>query len=241
MAARRTSSFEPETDDRRVAAYLGLPSDHRFDMARMPEVGGHSTGEYALAHWGTLVDWDVAMDGEPPWPFATARVINSGVCVVAEDGTHEARPGPSVPVTFQLWLIQCYRPGHPLAAERRWHPDLGVRDSIIGLTAPHAEADVLAAWRGRALIAGYLETETRRGRRLLEESPTSPWRHFAERATELLKTGEVATVRDAAARLMVDYDSLSDDPRAETKAELAAERRLYRYIERLGVSPRADE
>jgi len=119
---------------------------------------------YVATHWGIRVAWDVIADGEPPWPFATARTIDSIVWVIAEDGTRGAHPGPSAPATFQLWLVQVYRPGYPLAAERRWHPDWGVRDSIVGLTEPHTRDDLLPAWHGRALIVGYLEEEARKSR-----------------------------------------------------------------------------
>jgi hypothetical protein len=137
--------FTPEDDDRRVAEYLGLPSDQRFDF-RMPVACDTLPGweGYRLAHWGTRVDWDPTADGEPTeWPSATARTLDGEI------------------LTFRLWLIQAYRPGYPLAAERRWHPHLGVRDAIIGLEEDHTQDDLLAAWRGHALIMAHRQEEER--------------------------------------------------------------------------------
>ncbi len=135
--------FEPEHDDRKMAEELGLPAWQGFDF-RMPLSGDLlPDGQgYMLVHWGIRTDWDIVMDGEPPWPFASGRRFPDG---------H--------PEVFQLWLIQAYRPGHPLAAERRWHPQRGVRDSIVGLEEPHTESDALNAWRGHALIAARLLRE----------------------------------------------------------------------------------
>jgi hypothetical protein len=162
--------FEPEPDERKVAAYVGLSPDQRFDIARFPIPGDRLPGGegYALVHWAVGVEWDVTMDGPPPWPWAKGTTI---------DGERR---------TFQLWLIQCYRPGHPLAAERRWHPDLGARDAIVGLTEPHSQTDVLAAWQGHALITGYL---ARRGPplgrgKLAQVSPDRFTAIYAELAAE---------------------------------------------------------
>ena len=71
------------------------------------------------------------------------------------------------------------------------------------------------------------------GRKHLEESPSSSWRAYAEQARDLLASGEVRTIREAAERLMVDYDSLGDDSIAERKAIRAAEVRLGGYLKRL--------
>lgn len=144
--------FEPEQDERKVAAYVGLPDGPMLtpiivpDWLRLPpEWNG-----YRIHQWGLRTGWDIALDGEPPWPRAILGVIAR--LDTAGQPVRESH-------VYQLWLIQAYRPGYPLGAERRWHPDLGVNDSIVGLTEPHEWPDVLAAHRGQQLIIDRLQQD----------------------------------------------------------------------------------
>ena len=69
------------------------------------------------------------------------------------------------------------------------------------------------------------------GRRRIEDSPSSPGRALAQAARRLLASGEVESVLDAAVRLgMPKYDDRR--PEADGRAEVAAERRLSRYLAR---------
>jgi hypothetical protein len=115
------------------------------------------------------------------------------------------------------------------AARRQRAPDGRVRKWLEILDNTWSpDGDLIA----RALMALEM-TVGRTGRKRLEESPSSPWRAYAEQARELLATKEVRTIREAAARLMIDYGSLNDDPIAEAKAERAAEVRLGNYLRKL--------
>ena len=109
--------FKPEDDRRKVALYLGLPPDaplQGFDTDLPPD---EPDGDgWRHRKWGIPVNWDVDLDGPPQWPAL--------VMIHSTTGERE---------TYQIWLEQLYHPGLPIAAQRRWHPDLGVKDAIIGL------------------------------------------------------------------------------------------------------------
>ena len=143
---------------------------------------------------------------------------------------------PDGRVLYVVAMLQkAWTKGTPRYGQIQWDNGGRVPTCSYGVVDPTCRlSDYRGAQKALQFVA-RIEVKSG-GRHRLEESPSSSWRHFAEQATELLRTGEVQSVRDAAARLMVDYDSLPDDPRAETKAELAAERRLYRYIKLLQQS-----
>jgi len=107
----------------------------------------HGGAGYVLVHWGIRVACDDPDKDDVDWPALSAREAISGELHV-----------------YQLWLIQAYRPGYPLAAERRWHPDLGILDAIVGLREGHRRADVLAANRGHKILVGYLAMQAGGGR-----------------------------------------------------------------------------
>jgi len=196
--------FEPEHDDQKMAEELRLPAGQGFDF-RVPWPADLLPGGqgYTLAHWGIRTDWDIAKDGEPPWPFATASECNSVEWTPGPDGTFLPRP-IYTPRVFHLWLIQAYRPGHPLAAERRWHPGYGGRDSLVGLEEPHDRIDLLAAWAGQRLIVGDQEQTS------MEVGRSIDLRLAVQAARLLLQTGHVT--REAIFELMEkDQPGLSLD------------------------------
>lgn len=177
--------FEPEHDDQKMAEELRLPAGQQFDF-RIPWPADSLPGGqgYMLAHWGIRTDWDIARDGEPPWPFTSAPVSNSFEWITDEGGTRTPRLIFTVRV-FHLWLVQAYRPGHPLAAERRWHPGYGVRDSLVGLEEPHDRIDLLAAWTGQRLIVGDQEQTS------MEVGRSIDLRLAVQAARILVQTGPV--------------------------------------------------
>jgi hypothetical protein len=147
--------FEPEQDERKISAYLGIPKGREvICMDTSAAYMVHEDGQplrgnegYRIAHVGVLDDSGVEPTDGPCMTFR------------ATDGTSRV---------YRLWLAQVYRPGHPLAAERRWHPDLDIHDAIVGLDERHAQRDVLAADRGHKLLGGYLALlalQARGGRR----------------------------------------------------------------------------
>jgi hypothetical protein len=109
--------FKPEDDKRKVAIYLGLSPDtalQGFDED-MPPNSPEWQG-WRHRRWGVLSNWNVELDGPPQWPAIARRPLLGGEWE-----------------TYQIWLEQMYHPALPIAAERRWHPDLGTRDAIVGL------------------------------------------------------------------------------------------------------------
>jgi hypothetical protein len=110
-----------------------------------------------------------------------------------------------------------------------------IRHVLSGQIDPRFEH--IATWwdryteRPRTRTPTFLRSRTK-GRKRLEESPSSPGRAYAEQARDLLARGEVRTTREAAERLMVDYHSLGDDSIAVRRAIRAAEVRLNRYLRR---------
>lgn len=54
---------------------------------------------------------------------------------------------------IQVWLIRAWPAGSPLAVERRWHPEWGHRDLLVGLERPHNRADVEEARGGFELLS----------------------------------------------------------------------------------------
>ena len=112
--------------------------------------------------------------------------------------------------------------------------------AIRGLLLRHGAADREKARAALSLILDDPPIGHLGGRYRLEESPTSPWRSFAERAVEMMRADPNLSIRDAAVRLgLPDYER-SYDPGsaggAEERAELSAERKLRRWIERLHSS-----
>lgn len=133
-------------------------------------------------------------------------------------------------VNVRLWCARVWETGSPLQAEAAWTDAWGhhyyIRSSATTLKAK----ELARAGAGLTLLRGL--RLALRGRRRLEDSPSSPARLLAEQARELLAIGEVRSVREAASRLgMVNYDELDDDPFREQRAEATAERRLSRYLQ----------
>lgn len=123
-------------------------------------------------------------------------------------------------------------PDAPLGFEREWLEGERVIDLPMifrGGATPeeyHRMADAYQA------LIRFTENMRWRGRKQLRESPSSPWRTLAASARELLANGEVESIRDAAVRLgMPRYDERR--PEQDGKAELAAERKLSRYLKLL--------
>ena len=154
-----------------------------------------------------------------PWAFAPLPVIN--------------RPG-----IVARWRLR--HVGKPGVLDMMW--DYGRKDlewRTRGLP-PEAKAD-----QDHLIALLYTRPITLRRRRCLQESPTSPWRHFAERGVEMLHADSTLSVRGAAVRLrMVDYERprrRGARPRTEGDAERAAERRLLRWIRLLEKVRRSEE
>lgn len=140
--------FQPEDDLDKVRTSLGMPRGRETicieaAAALLVTPTGHAKAgdqNYRIIQWGVLVDHRVDEARLPSWPHAV---------VSAPDGRSRV---------YQLWLIQCYRPGYPLAAERRWNPDRGtVADAVIGLEEPHTQEDLLSAWEAHAIIQDHQE------------------------------------------------------------------------------------
>jgi hypothetical protein len=91
-----------------------------------------------------------------------------------------------------------------------------------------------ALWPSRRRTAIPKGARKAGGRRKLEESPTSEWRWFADRAIEMLREEPTLSIKDAAVRLELPrYDERIDmDDRDVDRADQSAEKKLRRWIKR---------
>ena len=164
--------FEPEQDERKVAAYVGLPADQKLVRLDTRKLQLPDSDGWHIVLWGVHVKWDWERDGNPTEWEAFYR---DPIRVNCRPTDINAR------ITYQLWLTQAYRDDSPIAAERRWHPDLGILDAIVGLHAPGiSDGDILATRHGSTLIAGYLEQRRRRWAVLAEVTVDMMVTHFLE-------------------------------------------------------------
>jgi hypothetical protein len=144
-------------------------------------------------------------------------------------------PDPSSSTGRSALMIGTYRvrvfhQDSPVVGISQWRP--GWSDVSTAYSGGTLGDDLRIAERGLKLYHGFTSAA---GRRRLEESPSSPGLALAEQALEMIATGGVATIRDAAVRLgMPRYDERRPD--LDGLAEKAAERRLRRYIERFRES-----
>jgi hypothetical protein len=119
---------------RETKADLGIPPEQglcSITFTGSPDLPEHEG--FRRIQKGFEVPWDLDKSGAPPWPF-----------IGLDLGHYQA--------TWQIWVTYAFRVGSPLAAERRWHPERGQRDLIVGLDAPHTQAQVLDAWRAFGFI-----------------------------------------------------------------------------------------
>lgn len=108
--------FTPGQDDQRVAAYAGLP--HGRVWSTVVENHGPLSrfDGYRAIFWGILTPWEWQLDGPPQqWP---------SWCFTDAEGIDH---------TYQIWLAQAFKIGDPIGVEQRWHPEIGLHESIVGL------------------------------------------------------------------------------------------------------------
>jgi hypothetical protein len=246
----RILSFTPE-DEAKFKVEFGIPPDELFAGREIDgrDVAPKMEGSWTLRVFGI----PLSLEEFATFPADPITPIHVSCEFTEQDGVkrihimNDLSDSPEVREFFEtrradlstlstliMYSARLYHRAAPhVSAELRWHPVLGFRASIGGLQrSDNIKADTRRAARAFPYFDD-LQFVRRLRRRRLEESQTSQWRHYAEQAIELLRAGEVRSVRDAAARLMVDYDELGDDVVAERKAVRAAEVRLHRYIKKL--------
>jgi hypothetical protein len=145
---------------------------------------------------------------------------------------------------FLAWRQRAYLGTSGLYAELRWHPGLDADHVRFGGLGQHKPKDLERLDRAVNLLR-RLRRAWAVGRRTLEESPTSPWRHFAEQAAEMMRGDPNLTIRGAAIRLnLPDYERSYNPGSAKTaeeRAELSAERKLRRWLKLLKKSNAANQ
>ena len=194
---------------------LGIPPDIRLERIVFNPAGRNGWVGHVLAVYGIRVSWPwPAEDVKPDWPH-----------VLISDAAG------NVKYCWQLWLQHAWKRASAVMAERRWHPDRGVTDSIIGLAAPHTRDDVLDAWRAIDMINHAQRFMSSGGRRRLEEEADAGKLELANVARELRRKRwqwrRIVTHLD-----VVDYDDYTDDLEGCHQAERAAIERVKYWIKR---------
>lgn len=227
---------DPPSPDE-LAALVGMPPDAQWALVEtvgpIDATSAHVEVRVRRKAWDSRVAFSLAPEMAKRGSGCMFRLVGQVLNTLPED---REWPAWTVPLSdsgmcLRLWLQQGWRPGAAVYAQITTPPDAEEGRAVWTIGPDWKDEDLRAAGDALRFLEGRALFPTL-GRRRLEDSPSSPGRHLARQALDLLANDpDISTIREAAVRLgMPKYDERRPD--LDGKAEVAAERRLNRYIQR---------